>query len=61
MTIEMKCPVCGEEVAGDLFSVEFEGQKQVFCCAHCRARFIEDREWEFVHSNAHAVSGDRDE
>ena len=52
---KQRCPVSGQQVLSDRFSLEYKGERYVFCCTHCRARFIEDCELEFIRSTAAAL------
>jgi YHS domain-containing protein len=56
MTMSQKviCPVCNQEVPQDMLAVEYAGERYAFCCPHCRARFIEDCELEFIQSSGAA-------
>ncbi|MEE4174458.1 MAG: hypothetical protein V2I57_09440 [Xanthomonadales bacterium] len=52
MTETVRCPVSNQQVPSDKLSLEYNGERFAFCCPHCRARFIEDCELEFIRSTA---------
>ncbi len=49
---KQRCPISHQEVFSDTLSLEYKGERYVFCCTHCRARFIEECELEFIQANA---------
>ena len=49
---KQSCPISNQEVFSDTLSLEYKGERYVFCCTHCRARFIEEFELEFIQATA---------